>query len=651
MKKLKQQVTFIFDLALLLLLSFLLLTFLSTMSFPSTFAILRGAFIDAKSPAGIRGYEKPEYLVIMNAVKDTTDPTRPFYRVTRSNGGNANLDKNWPAKVGVSSCRIAWGRGVTIYGNPHPPVKTKYCLLPLNVTFFHSNGMVDSCPVLSFERTLWMVDRADKDMAHLSHREEGTEVVPTSILWQSWTRAKTPLRAAVKAAKDAFNGRCSKEEAVRRINVAYNDFRAGLGGTEVVPEIPMSLVDRVRSLNQHGASLPEVVLRRMNTDLPAVRNFLSTHSHLVTTPWFVAECTRIGNRVLPNHIRNLVFSRDHAANIAKKIVNDYACDVLGYTSGTFDVPYPRLELNAVSIMFQEHCLEFVNRALEEILHAYRLNQRHQQSARESNEFWEAERIRVADIDEVARQNIIRMNRDAHEAYEAQRAAEEDAYYRERQMEDERIEEAIEENRQEMAERNEAQMEAELAADASAAGGAGSSADASPADAREAYQRIRPDVEDAAHDLRTAQVVYNRLRSEARLRRDATLERHVGMWLKVPTGDGRAIERIHDELVTEVEVRSGTDGCPWPYFVYENHVRAEVTKGLECPITMTPLSSLKHVHVSMNCGHIYDPKAIVAWTNVTGPENATCPTCRAPIAGMWQIRTKPRSDDTTGSNSA
>ena len=613
------------------------------MSFPSTFAILRGAFIDTKSPAGVRGYEKPEYLVIMNAVKDTTDPTRPFYRVTRSNGGNANLDKNWPAKIGVSSCRIAWGEGVTFYGNPHPLVKTKYCLLPLNVTFFRSNGMVDSCPVLSFERTFWM-GRADRGMAHLSYSDVGTEVVPKSLLWQSWTRAKTPLRAAVKAAKDAFYGRCSKEEAVRRINVAYNDFTSGLGSTTVVPEVTMSLVDRVRSMNQHGRALPEVILRRMNADLPAVRNFLSTHSHLVTTPWFVAECTRIGNSVLPIHIRNLVFSRDHAANIAKKIVNDYACDVLGYTSGTFDVPFLSVELNAVSIMFHDHCLGFANTALEEILHAYRLNQRHQQSARESNEFWEAERIRVADIDEAARQNIIRMNRDAREAYEAQRAAEEDTYYRERQMEDERIEEAIEENRQEMAERNEAQMEAEEAA-------AGGPADTSAADAREAYQRIRSDVDDAAHDLRTAQVRYNRLRSEARLRRDATLQRHVGMWLKIPTGDGRTIERIHDELATEVEVRSGTDGCPWPYFVYENHVRAEVAKGLECPITMTPLSSLKHVHVSMNCGHIYDPKAIVAWTNVTGAENATCPTCRTPISGMWQIRSKPRSDDAAGSDSA
>jgi hypothetical protein len=630
-----------FDSALLLL-SFLSLTF--TMSFPSTFAILRGAFIDAKSPAGINGYEKPEYLVIMNAVKDTTDPTRPFYRVTRSNGGDAHLDKNWPAKVGVSSCRIARGEGVTINGNPHPSVKTKYCLLPLNVTFFQSNGMVDSCPVLSFERIFWM-DRPDKDMAHLSHRDEGTEVIPTSVLWQSWTRAKMPLPAAIKAAKDAFDGRCSKEEAVRRINAAYNDFTAGLGGAAVVPDLRMSVIERVLDLRMsviervRRLNLPEVALRRMNADLPAVRNFLSTHSHLVTTPWFVAECSRIGNRVLIHHIRNLVFSIEHPTNIAKKIVNDYACDILGYASGTFDVPYPRLELNAVSIMFQDHCLEFVNRALEEILHAYRLNQRHQQSQRDSEAFYAAQR---------------------HEATEAEPARqaepdadEEDAWYRERQEEDERIEDYIEENRQEMAERNESQMEAEEAelAAAAAADGADSRLAADEADAREAYERIRPDVDDAAHDLRTAQVVYNRLRSEARLKRDATLARHVGMWLKVPTGDGRTIERIHDELATEVEVRSGTDGCPWPYFVYENHVRAEVAKGLECPITMTPLSSLKHVHVSMNCGHIYDPKAIVAWTNVTGAENATCPTCRAHIAGMWQIRTKPMNDDAAGSDSA
>jgi hypothetical protein len=606
------------------------------MSFPSTFAILRGTFIDAKSPAGINGYEKPEYLIIMNTVKDTTDPTRPFYRVTRSNGGDANLDKNWPAKVGVSSCRITWCNG----SEPPQQVKTKYCLLPLNVTFIRSNGMVDSCPVLSFERTFWM-DPADKDMAHLSYRDVGSEVVPTSLLWQSWTRAKMPLPAALKAAKDAFDGRCGKEEAVRRINAAYNDFRAGLDGATVVPEVPMSLIERVRTLN-----LPEVALRRMKVDLPAVRNFLGTYSHLVSTPWFVTECTRLGNTGLTNHICNLVFSHDHTANIAKKIMNDYACTILDYPSNTFDNMVLRFELNVVRRMFHDHCLVFVNSALEEILHAYRLNQRHQQSQRDSEAFYAAQRHEATE-EEAARQ--------------AELDAEEDAWYRERQEEDERIEDYIEENRQEMAERNEAQMEAELAADApavaapaaaaAAAGDASIPADTSAADAREAYQQIRSDVNDAAHDLRTAQVVYNRLRSEARLRRDATLARHVGMWLKVPTGDGRAIERIHDELATEVEVRSGTDGCPWPYFVYENHVRAEVAKGLECPITMTPLSSLKHVHVSMNCGHIYDPKAIVAWTNVTGAENATCPTCRAHIAGMWQIRTKPTSDDATGSDSA
>ncbi len=613
------------------------------MPFPSTFAILRGSFVDAKSPAGVQGYEKPEYLVILNAVKDTTDPMRPLYRVIRSNGGNANLDKNWPAKVGVSSCRITWGDGIMFDGSEPPqPVKTKYCLLPLNVTFFSSNGMVESCPVLSFERTFWM-GRADKGMAHLSYREVGTEVVPMSLLWQSWVRAKMPLPAALKAAQDAFNGLCHKEEAVRRINAVYNDFAAGLDGNAVVPEVPMSIIERTRTLN-----LPEVALRRMKTDLPAVCDFLGTYSHLVSTPWFVTECTRLGNTGLINHICNLVFSHDHAANIAKKIVNDYACAVMDYPSGTFDDMVLRFEMNVVSRMFQDHCLSFVNSALEEILHAYRLNQQHQHSQQESDEFWEAERIRIADIDEAARQDAIRVNRnvyEAYQAYEAQVAAEEDELYRQRQEEDEQIEDYIEENRQEMAERNEAQMEAAEAEERATTDGVNVVAATAASHSREdLFERVN----DAAQTVRQAILDYSRLRKEAKVSVDDTIPRLRGMWIKKPTADGYALEETEaDEIVTGAEVREGADGCPWPYFVYANHAKVEIDKGAECPISMIPLASCKNINVSMNCGHIYESKAITAWTNITGARDANCPTCRAPIAGMWRLSVKPRVPAASG----
>ena len=65
----------------------------------------------------------------------------------------------------------------------------------------------------------------------------------------------------------------------------------------------------------------------------------------------------------------------------------------------------------------------------------------------------------------------------------------------------------------------------------------------------------------------------------------------------------------------------------------------MNKGTECPITMERLSECKVINVSMNCGHIYDAAAISKWTKLTGSENAPCPACRTPIAGMWQIHVK------------
>jgi hypothetical protein len=141
---------------------------------------------------------------------------------------------------------------------------------------------------------------------------------------------------------------------------------------------------------------------------------------------------------------------------------------------------------------------------------------------------------------------------------------------------------------------------------------------------------------AAQEARNTIKAYLRLRKEAKVERDPTVPQVLGVWIKKPTADGRSIEEGLDEMVTAVEVREGTDSCPWPFFVYENHVKAEIAKGSECPITMTSLALCKVVNVSMNCGHIYENKAIVAWTNVTGAENAKCPSCRSSIAGMWQM---------------
>jgi len=149
--------------------------------------------------------------------------------------------------------------------------------------------------------------------------------------------------------------------------------------------------------------------------------------------------------------------------------------------------------------------------------------------------------------------------------------------------------------------------------------------------------------EAAQAARNAALEYSRLRKEYKAHRDPSVPIFRSMWIKKPTADGRDVEPIPDEMATEVEVRMGTDGCPWPYHVYVNHARAEIEKGSMCPITMERLSECKVVNVSMNCGHIYEARAITKWTNVTGAQNAPCPSCRTPIAGMWQMRVKPRAE--------
>jgi len=155
-----------------------------------------------------------------------------------------------------------------------------------------------------------------------------------------------------------------------------------------------------------------------------------------------------------------------------------------------------------------------------------------------------------------------------------------------------------------------------------------------------HEDLVAEVQEAAMAARTAALEYSRLRRELKMKRDPTVPVIRGMWVKAPTADGRAVEPTPaDELATRIEVREGTDGCPWPYHVYVNHARAEMNKGTECPITMERLSECKVINVSMNCGHIYDAAAISKWTKLTGSENAPCPACRTPIAGMWQIHVK------------
>jgi len=149
--------------------------------------------------------------------------------------------------------------------------------------------------------------------------------------------------------------------------------------------------------------------------------------------------------------------------------------------------------------------------------------------------------------------------------------------------------------------------------------------------------------EAAQAVRNATLEYGRLRKELKAKRDPTVPVFRGMWIKTPTADGRTVEPTPDMMATAAEIRDGTDGCPWPYHVYVNHARAEIEKGAECPITMERLSDCKMVQVSMNCGHIYEAHAITKWTNITGAQDAQCPACRTPIAGMWQLHVKPRTE--------
>ena len=577
------------------------------MSLPSTFAIPRGRFIQDNSPAGVFGYEAPEFLVIVNTFLDTVDPTSPHYRVEPAEAQNVHLEMNWPAMVGISACRIAWGDRVMFDGSPaRHAVKAKYCALPLYVTFLHPNGHVGSCPVLSFQKTHWMA-RADRGLGHLSlHQVGGRPIVDVSLLRETWSRAMRPSRAAIKAAQDVFDGRCTREEGWRRINAAYRVRNNAISGGDGAHMEEMNILDRMRNQN-----LPQVALERMTAGLTHIQQVVRMASQSLHEPSFILECERAGMRNLAFRVRGLLSNISNPGWTARDIVKDYACVVLEYPLGTFD----RIlfgEMETVNQIFQNHCAAAAQAALQGIVAAYTQHR----AANHREAVSGQDRAAVREI--AARAEQRRRNAEAAEVAR---------WNRERQEEDERIEDAIEENRQEMAEHAEAQMEAEEAA---ARG---------DVDERPIQEDMLERVAEAAQNARNAIKSYLRLRKEAKVERDDTVPQILGVWIKKPTADGRSIEEGLDEMATAVEVREGTDSCPWPFFVYENHVKAEISKGSECPITMTPLASCKVVNVSMNCGHIYENKAIVAWTNVTGSENAKCPSCRAPIAGMWQMSVK------------
>ena len=79
---------------------------------------------------------------------------------------------------------------------------------------------------------------------------------------------------------------------------------------------------------------------------------------------------------------------------------------------------------------------------------------------------------------------------------------------------------------------------------------------------------------------------------------------------------------------------------WPVFVYQNHVRMEMSKGTECPITMTPLADMTEFAVNPKCGHIFEPAAFTRWLQEASErsEPMVCPLCRTDVPnGAMYIR--------------
>jgi len=79
---------------------------------------------------------------------------------------------------------------------------------------------------------------------------------------------------------------------------------------------------------------------------------------------------------------------------------------------------------------------------------------------------------------------------------------------------------------------------------------------------------------------------------------------------------------------------------WPVFVYQNHVRMEMSKGTECAITMTPLADMTEFAVNPKCGHIFEPAAFTRWLQEASERGGpmVCPLCRTDVPnGAMYIR--------------
>ena len=79
---------------------------------------------------------------------------------------------------------------------------------------------------------------------------------------------------------------------------------------------------------------------------------------------------------------------------------------------------------------------------------------------------------------------------------------------------------------------------------------------------------------------------------------------------------------------------------WPAFVYQNHVRMEMSKGTECPITLTRLADMTEFAVNPKCGHIFEPTAFTRWLKDASErgEPLVCPLCRTEVPnGAMYIR--------------
>ena len=152
-------------------------------------------------------------------------------------------------------------------------------------------------------------------------------------------------------------------------------------------------------------------------------------------------------------------------------------------------------------------------------------------------------------------------------------------------------------------------------------------------------RAPPTLPEAEARLREAVGVYIRTRDASKAPYDPSVPRIRGMWIMSPTEDGRALRDATAgsmlEVASDIEIRDTASDCPWPYWVYKNHVDHELAKGGDCPIKGVPLASCLIVSVSMNCGHMFDHASIVTWAS-RKPDFA-CPVCRTPIAGLWHIR--------------